>query len=135
MIHDFQHHCWLIIYTNDVIMYSNLCMCEFFWKKSHTSENCESIYSCIIHAYLRFRFSAFLKLFLTTSLKRIHKLQWPCICQIYEMFHYKTMWFFSHKLSRFMTQVWGKLSSFIHYNIQKMLFIMAYITLNSNLTL
>jgi hypothetical protein len=121
------------LYTNDVIMYSNYACVNCLRKRFHIFENCE--FFCIIHAYLRFHFSAFLKFLLTTSLKRLHKLQRPCICWICKMFHYKTMWFFSHKKSQFMTQVWSKLCGFIHYNIQKMVFIMAYITLNSNLIL
>jgi hypothetical protein len=46
-------------------------------------------------------------------------------------FHYKIMWFlwFLHTKSCNSWHVWGKLFGFIHYNIQYVVFIVAYITL------
>jgi hypothetical protein len=41
--------------------------------------------------------------------------------------------FFAHKRSQLMIHVWGKLCHFIHYNVQYVLFVMAYITLHLTL--
>ncbi len=42
---------------------------------------------------------------------------------------YKKTQFFSHKMLWFMTHVWGKLCGFIDYNVQYVVFIVAYLIL------
>jgi len=42
--------------------------------------------------------------------------------------HNKRNWFLPHKKSQLMTCVWIKLCGFIHYNVQYVVFIVAYST-------
>jgi len=48
----------------------------------------------------------------------------------YKIWHYERMWFSHTKKLWLMIHVWGKLCGFIHYNVQYVMFIVAYITLN-----
>jgi hypothetical protein len=56
------------------------------------------------------------------------KLSWKMISEGFENCQYKRMWF-SHTKNVNSWHMWNKLCNFIHYNVQLVIFVVAYITL------